>query len=138
MARRKHNIEHRIKAVSDRIKSRRLRHTDLTQEAIAEELGIHVTSYGRLENGGAELTITKAMDLARYYGITIDELVGYSLEDDNPPIVQEEMLPYGQKPTNIVFQIGGGQDNSPEAERFLSRLGKMLMEDFKPDQSEDS
>lgn len=137
MARRKHSIEHRIKAVSDRLKARRLRYTDLTQEAIAEELGIHVTSYGRLENGGAELTITKAMDLARYYGITIDELVGFSLEDDNPPIVQESAARYGHSPTNITFQIGGTGDNSPEAERFLSRLGKLLMEDFSPEEIED-
>jgi transcriptional regulator with XRE-family HTH domain len=136
MARRKHNIESRINAIADRIKKRRLRYTDVTQETIAEELGIHVTSYGRLENGGAELTITKAIDLARYYGITIDELVGYDKDSEEVrAIVQEPGHGYGQPTSaNITFQIGGEGDNSPEADRFLKRLGKFLIEDLSDDE----
>jgi len=130
MPRRKDSIEHRINAIADRLKTRRLKHTDVTQESIAEELGIHVTSYGRLENGGAELTITKAIDLARFYGISLDELVGYSENsEDIPPIVQDIASSYAKRPINLTIQFGGDGENSPKAQRFLDRLGKMLLED---------
>lgn len=139
MARRKDNIEHRISAISDRLKTRRLRHTDVTQETIAEELGIHVTSYGRLENGGAELTITKAIDLARYYGISIDELVGFDVNsEENRPIVQEPDSKYGvPKSSSIHIHIGGDGENSEQAENFLKRWGKMILEDLSEDEKRD-
>ena len=132
MAKRKHNIEKRNREIGDRLKLRRLRHTHVTQETLAEELGIHYVSYGRIENGQAELTITKAECLANYYGISLDELVGFSSDSDQiPPIVQEGS-PYYEKPktANITIQVGGDGQNSPQADAFLKRLGKLLVSDM--------
>lgn len=132
MVKQKRKLPNDVREIGDRLKARRLRHSTATQESLAEELGIHSISYGRIENGLAELKITKAIALARYYGITLDELVGYDKDSqETPPIVQEGSGVY-QKPktANITIQVGGGGQNSPQAEAFLKRLGKLLQEDM--------
>jgi len=129
MAKQKGIVSKEVLAIGDRLKVRRLRHSNATQELIAEELGMHAISYGRIENGLTELKITKAMALARYYGITIDELVGYEQSKENSVTVQDPPSSYGEPPVNITIQIGGSGENSPRAQRFLDRLGKLLLEE---------
>lgn len=125
--------------IADRVKRIRLRDTQYTQEQVAEELGIHVVTYGRLENGQATISLINALGLARLFGVSLDELVGY--DKDNPELATNvmndpsESYGAGLRPANIVFQIGDGK-NSPEQERFLARLGKLLSESFPEEDQE--
>lgn len=54
---------------------------DKNQSVIAEYLGIAQTQYSRYERGERELPLHHAIALARYYGVSLDYLVGLS---DNP------------------------------------------------------
>lgn len=133
-------VNPQIRYIADRIKKRRLRDTELTQEQVAEEIGIHSVTYSRIENAHAEMKISHAIALARLYEISLDELIGF--DKDEPALtshsrVMEPTEKYMAKarPANIIFQIGDGI-NSPEQERFLARLGKLLRDTF-PDELED-
>ncbi|HMN04192.1 MAG TPA: helix-turn-helix transcriptional regulator [Flavobacteriales bacterium] len=60
----------KIKAV------RRLK--QLTQQDMADRLGFHdVREYGRLENGEKRLTVDLMDDVARIYGMSLIELLGF-------------------------------------------------------------
>lgn len=49
---------------------------NFTQEEIAQELGVSRQTISNWETGTAQPTIDKAIELARLYGVSIDELVG--------------------------------------------------------------
>ena len=52
---------------------------DKTQSDIAEMLGTTAQYYGRYEKGEIELPLSRAIQLADYYDISLDYLVGRSL-----------------------------------------------------------
>ena len=49
---------------------------DKTQKEIAEHLHMQLTVYQRYERGERELPLWAAIQLADYYGVTLDYLVG--------------------------------------------------------------
>lgn len=53
---------------------------EFSQKAVAEVLGIIYQQYARYENGERELPIRHAVTLARFYGVTLDYLVGLTDE----------------------------------------------------------
>lgn len=60
-------------------KIRRLRHRDgRTQEALAEALGVTAQAVSRWESGGSYPDMNLIPPIANYFGVTIDELFGYS------------------------------------------------------------
>lgn len=50
--------------------------TGLSQDDIAQKLGVHNTTYGNWELGKTEPNIETLIKLADYYHVTLDELVG--------------------------------------------------------------
>lgn len=62
-------------------KIRELRHrANLTQEMLAEILGVTAQAVSRWESGGSYPDMEIIPSIAHYFGITIDELFGYSSE----------------------------------------------------------
>lgn len=53
----------------------------LTQKKVAEHLGISQRHYSYLENGDRHMKVEYVIELARLYKISIDELLGFTLED---------------------------------------------------------
>lgn len=49
----------------------------LSQQNIADELGVDISTYSRYEKGKAELKISHAKKLADLYKISLDELISY-------------------------------------------------------------
>lgn len=47
----------------------------MTQQQIAELVNMHRSNYSKVENGQRELSITALNKIAKYFGITLDELV---------------------------------------------------------------
>lgn len=113
-------------------KLKRLRKMKMwSQGDVAERLNINYTTYGKVELGQVELTVDRAMALAKMYGISISELLedsSYPEQEDIISMVNEEAeterLPLN---TNIVLNLGECP-NTPAGERFLHRLGRALME----------
>ena len=46
----------------------------LTQKNVADSLGMQLTVYQRYENGERELSLSQAVALADYYGVSLDYL----------------------------------------------------------------
>lgn len=49
---------------------------DLTQKDLATMLNTTESYYNRLENGKHEITLTRALEIAEKYGISLDYLTG--------------------------------------------------------------
>lgn len=45
----------------------------ISQEWIAEKIGLSLTSYGRYERGQTEITFSSVIKLAKIYGLSLDE-----------------------------------------------------------------
>lgn len=71
---------------------------DLTQADVARLLGISQQYYQCYEAGKYELPLRHCITLARYYGVTVDYLVGLSplpatdLQKSNPTLARYEKL----------------------------------------------
>lgn len=55
----------------------------ISQWALAKQLGISQQTYSRYERGQRSLNIQAAVDLARFYGVSVDYLAG--ITDDPRP-----------------------------------------------------
>ena len=65
-------------------KIRQLRHRDgRTQETLAEALGVTAQAVSRWESGGSYPDMNLIPPIANYFGVTIDELFGYSNQREN-------------------------------------------------------
>ncbi len=53
----------------------------ISQQAMADKVGVSRSTYVSIEKGTKELTLTEAESLARLFGITIDELLQNSVPD---------------------------------------------------------
>jgi len=49
---------------------------DLTQEQIAEVLGVHRITYIKYETSEREMPFNVAISLAKYYGVSLDYIAG--------------------------------------------------------------
>ena len=58
-----------------RIKELREDH-DITQKEIAEQLGLYQEQYRRYENGKTTVPLWFAIEIAKYYNVTLDYVAG--------------------------------------------------------------
>lgn len=64
--------------------------SDKTQSDIAEYLGTTAQYYGKYEKGERELPFSRAIQLAEYYGVTLDYLAGRSKYKQEESVNDEE------------------------------------------------
>lgn len=50
--------------------------TDKTQEQLAQELGLHTTTYARWEQNPMSLKLPSLLMLAKHYNVSIDYIAG--------------------------------------------------------------
>ena len=72
-------------SIGNKIKSLRKKH-NLTQEQLAEQLGITFQSISKWENNIAMPDITLVPTIAVFFGISIDELFDYNLKEINDKV----------------------------------------------------
>ncbi len=51
----------------------------VTQKEVAENIGCSAMVYSRYENGSRQPDIQTICNLAKYFGTTTDEIIGYSV-----------------------------------------------------------
>lgn len=113
---------------------KRLRHfrlsKDLKQKQVADLLGVHISTYGKMELGEIGLDIPKAQKLAQFYSISIDELVG-NVEENSSQLVSESRVDYNKKKRKpIRFHIEMDPDTEEtELPKFLQKLQKLIEEE---------
>lgn len=77
--------------LADRLKELRKR-KGLTQRKVADSIGIAVSTLGMYESGNREPDVGTLKKLARFYGVTVDYLTGYEMEELSP---EEQLLRLG-------------------------------------------
>lgn len=65
---------------------------DLTQQQIAELIHMHRSNYSRVETGERELSIEAINKVAKYFGMTIDELVNFDGNIPDDVTVEDKTL----------------------------------------------
>ena len=88
--------------VNDRIRQIRISKS-LTQEYVAEKLGIDTVNYGRIERGQASLTVDRLMQLSEIMEFDIIEIFESEFKHDNAN--HREMIGYLDKILNRVDRI---------------------------------
>ena len=90
----------------------------IKQQQIADLVGMHRSNYSKVENGQRELSIVALNKIARYFGITIDQLV--NMESSIPHEVTVE-----DKTT--VEQVKLIQELDPDDKSMIFKMiGTML------------
>ena len=49
---------------------------DMTQKDFAEKLGLYTTTYARYERGEQDIPLSLAVDIAKFYNLSLDYLAG--------------------------------------------------------------
>jgi len=99
-------------SVGDNIK--RLREErEMTQQQIAELINMHRSNYSKIESGQRELSVSALDKIAKYFGITIDELV--NMDGSVPKEVTVE-----DKTT--VEQVKLIQELEPEDKKMIFKM----------------
>ncbi len=94
----------------------------LQQKQVALEIGIGTTNYNRIENAQREASIEVLDKLAKFYGITIDEIVNYNNKKLPPKeiTVQDKAV---VEQVNLISQLDEKEKNVVYTivESFLSK-----------------
>lgn len=94
---------------------------NLTQEAIADILGVSVPQVSRWENGHNGIPTRRLPEITKAYRASVDELVGEgSFDDDQTRTVMIEMLP---------THVGLGGGGTGEGDYAALAFGRHLVED---------
>lgn len=111
-----------LDTVGPRLKNLRLRR-DVTLTTLAEETGISTSTLSRLEAGLRRPTLEQLLPLARYYGATLDSLVGAPRTADPRidlrPIACDDgsvIIPLTRRPGGVQaykFVLPAGRDDTP-------------------------
>lgn len=82
----------------------------LQQKQVALEIGIGITNYNRVENGQREASIEVLNKLAKFYGITIDEIVNFNNKKLPPKeiTIQDKAI---VEQVNLISQLDDKEKN---------------------------
>jgi|GEM_PF-2068987 DNA-binding XRE family transcriptional regulator len=96
----------------------------LSQENIAEELGIDTTTYGRYEKRESQIKFEQVVQLAKFYKLTLDELYNYG----NPNYKVQG--PHASNPSKSFVPITVNLDGTSETldvwVKRLTAINKVL------------
>ena len=51
---------------------------NITRDEIAEELGISISGYGKIERGEVELNLTKLLKISNIFEMSVDEIINFN------------------------------------------------------------
>lgn len=74
----------------------------LLQKQVSTELGIGNTNYNKLENGIREPSVKELQQLAKFFGMTVDQIINF--EGELPAEVTMEGKP-GFEQVNLINQL---------------------------------
>ncbi len=108
--------------LAERIRMTRLMKS-LSQQNMADELGITVASYSNIERGVTELTVVRLDAIAKILGVSLQSLLNF----EEIKIIQDPKLDYPENVTNqqlnkIINQLNQQQK---EIEKLTSELNKL-------------
>lgn len=102
----------------------------LKQRNLADLLDIHISTYGKIELGEIGLDIDKIQKLAKFYEITIDELIGEKEENANLNVDEPRAIYKSKKkgPLKLLIEIDPDADQS-KLPGFFQKLQQLIQEE---------
>ncbi len=98
----------------------------LMQKQLAADVGIPYTSYNKIETGSREVTIEELDKIARYFGLTIDQVVHYN---DHAPAEVTIEDKQGFEQINLINQLDE-EDKATIFKIIDTMLTKKKFKDF--------
>lgn len=98
----------------------------MLQKQVAAELGIGYTNYNKMENGNREPSVKEIQQLAKLFGMTVDQLLDF--EGELPQEVSIEDKP-GFEQMNLINQLDE-EDKSTVMKIIDTMLTKKKFKDF--------
>lgn len=93
---------------------------DKTQTELAEYLGTTAQYYGKYEKGEREIPFTRAVALAKFYGVSLDYLAGRT----NVRQIQSDTLLREDELRLLRHFQGLSERNKGKAEQFIEQLAE--------------
>lgn len=104
---------------------------NFTQEAISNELGISITTYSRYEKDQTEIRITYLKQLAKLYGMTVDEVLNYDpkkLISSSGEVYEPKSPYYAKKRISVSIDLDGNPIKLQESFDLLNKINGMVNE----------
>tara|TARA_R110002096_G_scaffold129211_4_gene277893 strand:- start:236 stop:625 length:390 start_codon:yes stop_codon:yes gene_type:complete len=104
---------------------------DYTQQKLADLLGIHVTTYNKIELGLITLDIKKAQQLAHLYAVSL-EVILQDLDSESNLKAQEPKPTYvEQEPIRLIIEIDGQKIENERLPSLIQKLEALIAEENK-------
>ena len=103
----------------------------LSQENLAEELGVDYTTYARYESGKTELKASQAKILAEFYGLTMDQFFNYgSAYNPKEPDSWNENHPQYIKRTgdavSLIVELDGSKNTEKKWIELITGINRLI------------
>ena len=98
----------------------------MLQKQVATELGIGNTNYNKLENGIREPSVKELQQFAKFFGMTVDQIINF--EGELPKEVTVEGKP-GFEQVNLINQLDE-EDKTTVFKIIETMLTKKKFKDF--------
>lgn len=101
------------------------RDKNLSQQNIADEMGIDISTYARIEKGEVKLRFEHAIKLAQLYKLSLDELYHYG-EVKSVPMDPIEMYRREQKRVDVMVRLDGSDSTLDTWVKKLTAINQIL------------
>lgn len=102
-----------------------------TQQQIADKMGMHYSTYGKMESGEIKVDIEKGLKLAKIYDVTLNDLFGKQEEGsqkDNKSIKPKKQK---KKPFKLMLEINTDSADDANLPSFIQKLQALIEEENK-------
>lgn len=102
-----------------------------TQQQIADMMGMHYSTYGKMESGEIKVDIEKGLKLAKIYGVTLDDLFGEQEDGAQKEISPAPKAQDKKKPFRLMLEINTDATDESQLPEFIQKLQKLIEEENK-------
>lgn len=101
----------------------------LLQKEVANEVGVHPSNYSKMEKGERDVSIEVADKLAKFYGVTLDQLVHMEGNVPNEVTIEDKSISerlqliqqLEEEDKNAIFRIIDGMLTKAKFKDFFNK-----------------
>lgn len=103
----------------------------LSQDNVAEAIGVDYTTYARYESGKSELKASQIQKLARFYGLPVEKLFNYGYSEPHQSIAQTAEAPenYAKKSkttVSLTIELDGTTECEQKWIGMISAINRLV------------
>ncbi|HHJ9028614.1 TPA: helix-turn-helix domain-containing protein, partial [Streptococcus pyogenes] len=78
----------------------------LTQQGLADDIGVHFRTLQNWENGKADIKSDKAQTLADFFGVSVGYLLGFGTVEEELEKNRRDMISQWKKESDALLELG--------------------------------